>query len=910
MPAPLTRSPSAACLGLLFLFVAISAHAAEAPAEKSESETVSSDKAATTGTSTTAAKPATTSSTTSSTSTSKHVALLKDAKKIEGLLPLYWKEEKLYAELSSSSLSREYVVLLAIARGIGKRPLYGGMTWSLGDDWVWKFRKVNKRIHVIRRNVRFKATKGKPIASAVETAYTDSVLFSLPILTTGPKGGDLVDLSAVFMTDLPKISMVLPGFVFSSTKSSYASVKGFPDNVEVEVAATYASSGKTSIDSVPDSRGVTINVHYSISRLPSTGYQPRLADPRVGHFLTVLKDYSKQTDGDQYVRYINRWDLQKADAAAKISPPKRPVIFWIENTVPYKYRKPIREGILEWNRAFEKAGFVDAIEVRQQPEKADWDPEDINYNTFRWITSSASFAMGPSRVNPYTGQILDADIIFDADFLQYWKNEIDTNMSESIAGGPLDLNSDRLHEGPRGFCEDCQHYHGCNLSAGMARQLSFAHAALVARAEPKQLIEAKEKLIMQGIKEVTMHEVGHTLGLRHNFKASTYLTLDEMNDPNKTRDTGLTASVMDYAPPNIVPKGVKQGDFYSTTIGPYDMWAIEYGYKPFSGGTTGEVAELKKIAARSGEPALAYSTDEDCRSTDPDPLVNRFDMGKDLVAFGERKTKLVAELVPGIVDRMTEDGDDYTQARRAFNVLLSKQSEAMFFAARYVGGLHTSRSHKGDKDAKPPIAVVEPKKQREALALLEKEVFGAAAYQFSPTLLNHLGPTRWKHWGQEPTERPDYPIHEMVAKWQKKVLDHLLSSLTLQRLIDNEIKVPADRDAFTAAELMERLTKSVFAELDAIQQGEFTNRKPAINSPRRRLQRDYFQRLAKLVIGTTKAPEDCRAVAMAELTSLNDRIAAFLERKIKLDTYSRAHLSELQGRINKVVEADLDMKLP
>ncbi len=133
---------------------------------------------------------------------------------------------------------------------------------------------------------------------------------------------------------------------------------------------------------------------------------------------------------------------------------------------------------------------------------------------------------------------------------------------------------------------------------------------------------------MQGLKEVAMHEVGHTLGLRHNFKASTMLALEDINDPEKTKDTGLAGSVMDYTPVNIVPKGVTQGDYFSTTIGPYDMWAIEYGYKPLSGGTEGEVAELKKIAARSGEPGLAYATDEDTRGIDPDPLVEPFRPGQ------------------------------------------------------------------------------------------------------------------------------------------------------------------------------------------------------------------------------------------------------------------------------------------
>ena len=193
---------------------------------------------------------------------------------------------------------------------------------------------------------------------------------------------------------------------------------------------------------------------------------------------------------------------------------------------------------------------------------------------------------------------------------------------------------------------------------------------------------------------------------------------------------------------------------------------------------------------------------------------------------------------------------------------------------------------------------------------MEKEVFGVTAYQFPTNLWSYLGPSRWKHWGAEPTERPDYPLHAMVASWQKRILDQLLSSLTLQRLIDNELKVPPGQDAFTAAELIERLTKAVFAELDTIQKGKFSNRQPAITSLRRNLQRNYLDRLAKLALGTTPAPDDCRSVARLELASLQQRISGTLNGEAQLDTYTRAHLTALAGLIGKVLDAQLELKQP
>jgi hypothetical protein len=855
-----------------------------------------------------AAKPAATSTPAPASKTPPYAEVIKDFESIDGAIKLHRKGNRLLAELSSSHLNRDYIVLISIAKGIGRGQLLGGMSWGFGDDWLWQFRKADDRIHIVRRNVRFTAKKGDPQERAVSLAFTDSVLFSLPIVTTSPSGASVIELTSVFMSDLPQISGVLPGFTFSEIKSTWAPgfPKGFPNNVELEVAATYASSGVMDIDSVADSRGATINVHYSISALPQTGYQPRLADDRVGYFLTVVKDWSTKGNDDRFVRYINRWDLQKADPSAALSPPKDPITFWLEKTIPYAYRKPIRDGIEEWNKAFEKAGFVNAIEVRQQEDADDWDPEDIRYNTFRWITANAGFAMGPSRVNPHTGQILDADVIFDADFLQFWKREYETFTAEGIAartGGPLDLKSyqEQLRKnGPDSTIR-------CDLHSGLARQFALGATVLATRStNPADL----ERLVTQGLKEVTMHEIGHTLGLRHNFKASTVLSIEEINDTSKTSQTGLTGSVMDYAPANLMPKDTAQGDFFSTTIGPYDTWAIEYGYKPFSGGTDGEVAELKKIAARGTEANLAYATDEDTRGIDPDPLSNRYDLSKDPIAYAKLRAQLISEQWPKVIDETTKDGDGYERVRQAFGILLENHGEAMYFVSRYIGGMYVNRAHKGDANAQPPFVVVDPKKQREALALLEQQVFSDKPFQFPPSLYGYLASSRWSHWGTRSPMRSDYPVHEVIGMWQSRILEQLLSSLTLERLHDSELHLPPDQDMLTTAELLGSLTKSIFSEVDSLPEGDYTNRKPAISSLRRNLQRSYLRQLSQIALGNSGAPEDCQTIAYAELKALGGRINDAVAKNSKLDAYSRAHLEESASRINKVIDARLTLSRP
>jgi hypothetical protein len=945
----LRQSSMVLSLAIVFFAAATLARAADTPAgdSKGEKKTEARDtkaEAAGESTSTSAAPSSSSAPAAAETAVAKkpkyppYAEFFRDADDpVSGLVKTRRKGGTLYAEIEPGQLNRDFIIVMSIAKGSASgRFVMAGMSWNFGDDPVWQFRKMDDYVHVVRRNVRFSANKGSPEEKAVSLAFTDSVLYSLPISTISPSGAYVVDLNQIFMSDLPQISHELPGFAFSAQRSTWASVKGFKNNVELEVAATYASSGTSENDNIPDSRGATINVHYSISYLPQTGFRPRLADDRVGYFLTVLKDYSKKTDDDQFVRYINRWDLQKADPTAEMSPPKKPIVFWLEKTIPYKYRAPIREGFLEWNKAFEKAGFKDAIEVRQQPDNADWDPENIEYNTFRWITTNTDpsmvMSMGPSRVNPLTGEILNAMIIFDSDFLQSWKTHYETFTPANIGaltGGTLDLRTlDRERHGD--FNDHDPSFHAsCGLPYGRGLDFAFGGAAIAALAGDAPKSEAEiEKLQMQGLRETTMHEVGHTLGLRHNFKASAYMSLADIDNPEKEKELGyMTASVMDYAPVHIVPKGQKQGDYYSTTIGPYDMWAIEYGYKPVES----EKKELAKIAAHSAEPALQYATDEDVRGTragvsiDSDPLSNQFDLGREPMEYVKQRAELISSLWSTVTDRVVKEGDGYQRARQAFGVLLSNYGRAMHFAARYVSGVTVSRSHKGDTDAGDPFVVVDPQKQRDALELLEKQVFSDKPFHFPPELYNHLAATRWDHWGVDVPLRTDYPVHEVILMWQQNVLDQLLSPFTLQRLHDSELKVPEDKDAFTTAELINRLTKVVFSEVDTLQGGEYTNRKPAISSLRRNLQREYLSRLSKLAMGESRlfvvgagsrslnninAPSDCETVAYAELKGLQDRMNKLLASNVKLDDYTRAHLTESSARIGKVLEAKLDLIEP
>lgn len=825
---------------------------------------------------------------------SKFEQLTTGTKKVEGLWTAYFKDQQILVDLKQNQMGQDYLMLSSIARGVSQGMVIGGIMW--GDEVLWSFRKVGDKIHVLKRNVKFKAKAGSPEAAAVKVAYADSVMYALPVLTD-TNGGYLVDMTRIFLSDDEQIGRML-GATFVADRSTVGNVKAFKQNIEFDVNAVYSSQGDS--DSVPDSRGTPVTVHYSVSQLPSTGYRPRKADDRVGYFLTATKDFSDNSDDQNFVRYINRWDLQKLDPAAKISPPKNPIIFYMEKSVPVNLRPIIRAGIEEWSKAFEKLGFDNAIEARQQREDDTWDPEDVNYNTFRWITAEVGFAMGPSRTNPLTGQILDADIIFDASFMRHWKQEYENFTPTAVAhllGDPASItptDTIPLLAGTRGRNLDCQ------LSIGMQHQMGFAAAAFMAQGMTEKRGELPEEFLHQALKEVVMHEVGHTLGLRHNFRASAWKTLAEIEDAAKANEPTV-ASVMDYSPVNINPAGAKQSAYYTNTIGPYDYWAIEYGYKVITGD---ENVELAKIASRSGEPGLDYSTDEDTESGDPDPLSNRFDLGKDPVAYAQRQTAAVNALFPKILERSVDAGEGYQRARQAFGLLFGEYFRAVSFVARVPGGVYVHRDHKGDAQARPPFKPVDPAQQRAAMKLLGETAL--ASQKYDPQLLNSLAATRWRHWGITEASRIDYPIHANVSLMQTRVLSQLLSPLTLTRLQDGEVKIAANEDAYTMAEHLKLLNESIFSELNAPPAGEFNNRNSYISSYRRNLQRAALKQMASIVTNGVGYPEDARVLLRVQLTDLSQKIDAALGKgDLKLDDYTKAHLLDTKQRIKQVLEAQL-----
>jgi hypothetical protein len=923
----------------------------------------------------------------------------KDAKKYEGLFDLYQKDEHLYAAIKPGQMDQPFLAPMAIARGLAS----AGTPLNFGDEWVIEFHRAGDRVHVIRKNIHYEAPKGSPLERAVEQNYLDSIVMAIPVVSENPPGGGvLVDFSDIFFTDFANLR--LGGL--DRSRTTWHQVKAFPNNVELQVKATFATgmAARYADDGVVDPRGVTVVLHYSLTKRPDPGYRPRYADQRVGYFISATKDFGSPDPDTEFRRRINRWRLEKANPESKLSPPKQQIVWWVESTVPHAYRPFVEEGILEWNKAFEKIGFRNALDVRWQGESDEFDPEDTRYCTFRWITTPSTYAMSGLRADPISGEMIDGDVVFDASFIRYWKQEYALLVGQPVptggmAAGPLDAGEiiSPMLAARRGFGlpvappqeqmrARMQHFHAghdhgghaavpqlvpstwsplqvmlnrrlaegrlctCQYSQANRHEYRLAALALAAASEDKESGDKKEdgkegdkkeddkapaelpeEFIGQTIKHIVMHEVGHSLGLRHNFKASTMLDLEDVNDKSITQEKGLTGSVMDYTPLNISADREKQGDFATTTIGPYDYWAIEYAYKPISGN---EEEELKKIAARSPQADLAYATDEDLWMSN-DPQVNAYDLGSDPLAYGKDRMALAKELMKDLDKKVVKDGQSWARLRSAYSALLSQYGNAAYLAASYIAGQSFSRDFKSsDEKSRDPVSPIAGKRQREALEFLAKEVLSDSAFEFSPKLLRRLTMEHWYHWGSDSMSfggGVDFPIYDYVLSIQRIPLDHCLDAAVLGRLQNQQLLRDGDEEPLKMAEVFRTLSDEIWSELamDAEETKEDGEQKLELSIIRRNLQREHLRKLSTIVIGSPRNPlydlynyvvfygssfnypADARSLARMHLKELSGKIGKVLgEEELKMDDTTRAHLQEAQVLITKTLEAQFDAAGP
>lgn len=946
-----------------------------------------------------------------------------------------WKDvskgfEKVVSTADGNSLYSLYMnkktnqVLAELPRGYEKQRHFFAMTVAGGEifaglqagDLYTQWKKVGKRLMLVQPQISVRSSGDQESRDSVEMIWTDRVILDVPIVTMGPGGQPVIDMDDLLVG---RAGNFFGGSARGLNKSLTVveSIKAFPNNIEIEVKGPVAG-------------GTMKNFHYSISKIEgSRGFKPRAADERVGFFVTNYTDLGKFDWADTSQRLINRWHIEKADPKLKLSPPKEPIVYYVDHTVPIRYRRYVKQGIEYWNEAFRNIGIDGAIQVQYQDKTTganmEKDPEDVRYNFIRWISNDIATAIGPSRVNPMTGEILDADVVLTDGWIRVFTYRWDDLLSNLATEGLSPETMGWLEENPKwdprlrlatpsvreqileersmrhsmdmyGSHIGCDHnsaidesammigddqFDGltgrasqvsgmCHAATGKALDLAMMrmnlsmvgllnnaaeisngdpeiseemlemirkqleenpalrdmipaeHLAMLEKkmeepeeaeeaAEEGEVAEASEKeeegdmidgvpewFVGPMLAELVAHEVGHTIGLRHNFKGSSAYSLEDINSEEIKGKKPWSTTVMDYNGININAGeyGEVQGDYSVIGIGAYDQWVIEYGYGS---------GDLDEILSRSADPMLAYGTDEDAFG--PDPRTRRYDLSENPLDYANNQMELVRKIRAGLIDGFVKDGDSWSRARRGYSITLSTQMQSLSMMGNWVGSAYVSRSKKGDPNSEAPIEVVPAERQREALEFVIENAFEDDAYGITPELLAHATVDKW--WDNPGSIRSDsaFEIHDRVMGMQASALTMLMNPQTIKRVYDYEMFVPADQDAMTVAEVMETVTDHVWSELEKAPSGKYTVRKPMISSLRRNLQREHLDRLIDMSMdngGFNSASMAVKTIAGMHLRNLKEGIDGGLKAGDKLDAYTMAHLQEASVRIEKALDAD------
>lgn len=814
--------------------------------------------------------------------------IVRDAQRQDGLFPIWRKDDKVWLEIPADRLDQPFFFSVNRVRGIGERGVYGG---QMGLSYVASFKRIGDRIQLIANNMTFTAKPGSPSMQAVKEGFSDSLLAASTVVSQphGERKSILIDANTLLLADIPMGATLLESafrlpYSFDSRQSSIGATRADGDISALQVSAHYLlsklpapspmSSGSSSPQPVipmtlEDPRSLFLGYHYSFARLPEP-MQARAADDRVGHFISTRWDYSDDLNFNPRVHMVNRWRLEKKDPNAAVSEAKQPIVYWLDKNIPEKYRQSVREGVLAWNQAFEKVGIKNALVVKQQENDADFDTAEAYRASIRWfIGADVGFAIGPSQVDPRTGEILDADI----------------GMSDVFARGSRRQFVDDL---PRAMTGKHGHDAYCQYAHMAASEMHFALDMLEARGDIRPDSPEAEKFVTDVVRDVIMHEVGHTLGLRHNFRASTVYTPAQLADGNFTRAHGVSGSVMDYSPTNLALKGESQGAYNMLTLGPYDYWAIEYAYKPIAADQ--EKAELSRILARSTDPVLAFASDEEAYEG-ADPEANVFDLGTDPLAYFERRVRLSRELWQRLESRQLAPGESYAALRNSFESSLRQVRSATGIGLKYIGGVRQLRDHAGS--GRVPLTPVPAETQRRALKLLKTQLFAPESFRLSPDLLRRMTPDRLEYFGYA-RQSTEFNLNDQVLNVQRGVLDRLYNDQVATRILEHSNKTASGAQAFRLSELYDSLQASIWQEARSGAETDLG---------RRNLQREQVRQLVNLMTRpSAQTPADARALARDNARELSGWLQAALN-KPRLSKETRAHYADTLAMLNEAMKA-------
>ncbi|HTX60505.1 MAG TPA: zinc-dependent metalloprotease [Verrucomicrobiae bacterium] len=792
---------------------------------------------------------------------------VKGAEVVPGLIGVIRKNGAVYLAISTSQLGTDFVQTAVPATGLG------GFGPAAGEPYVapariMRFERVGNAVAIRWPNTFAKVDADTPQARGAALSLPGSIVAVTPVVAESPTTvvisaapflGDVADFLAQFNAAAPH-----PGHTYhlDESRSFFTASKAFAQNTVLRVAQTWATDAPDTIDNAPDPRSVEVDVTYNIIAAPHDGYMPRIADDRIGYFELPMIDFQHDRYPTRNLYYISRWNFMPEQPGAA-SPAKNPIVFTLSNDIPVEYRDPVRRALLAWNAALAKVGILDAIRVQQQPSDPTFDPDDIRNNMVRWIdATSPQYGAEALIINdPRTGEEINVGVNVDA--------------VEGLAG--------RV----------------------------YRYFVAPARGLPDS-VALEQKYAADNLYGVVLHESGHDLGLQHNFIGSMAYTAADLQSKTFTSKYGIATSVMEYTPVNVWPKGTPNGDYHQMVLGPYDYYAVRYGYGTVPGATTpeAELPTLSHWASKWPDPLYRFASDEDVDFAGGhaiDPRVQQDDLTDHPVAWEKTQLIMLHGVLDAVDQRFPKPGQSYSEARRAFLLPLQLYMRDAVMPAHVIGGEYLSRADAGDPHAAVPLQPVPRADELAAWQVLQTYLFSDSAWHFRPDVLDRLtysevsslGPDM--KWAYDPSPRHDVAVVEMAAQTQTRVLDELFAPLTLQRIDDLSTKY-APGTTMSLADLFDWTRNGIFG--DVASGGVARD-----GVVRRNLQVLFAKRLAQLWVAPAKeTPSDAQALARLQLVDLSGACSSALRRD--LDELSRAHVEALQAIADQALQARATIAAP
>ncbi|MGD1072655.1 MAG: zinc-dependent metalloprotease [Bryobacteraceae bacterium] len=767
----------------------------------------------------------------------------KEAVTSTGIFIVHQIKDRYYYEIPKAELNREFLLNVRISKttvGVG----YGGDELSSRVvRWELHGNKVNLR------DVEYSVTAdpNAPVSLAVKAANNNTVLMTFPVAAFSKDGDPVVEVSRLFTTDVPEfgIRQRLAATTADASRSWVERISPYPENIEAESTLTYTRTqppaGAAAVPAVAAATGMrpgsaSLVMHYSMVKLPEKPMMPRLFDERVGYFTTAAVDFSREEQRASHVRYVDRWRLEKKDPSAAVSDPVKPIVYYIDAATPVAWREWLRKGVESWQPAFEAAGFSNAIIAKMAPTSAEdpnFSPEDVRYSVIRWMPSTVENAVGPHISDPRTGEVLNADIMFYHNVMNLQRDWY------FLQVGPLDPRAEKLP-----LPDDL-----------MGRLLEY----------------------------VVAHEVGHTLGLQHNMKASSMYPQEKVRDKDWVHKMGHAPSIMDYSRFNYVaqPEDQIAVEDLVPRVGPYDTFAIQWGYTPIPEAKTSEEEKprLDEWARRQDKtPWLRFST-AGAAGSDYGELteaVGDADAIKSS-ALGVKNLERVAKmLMPATTGK---NGEPYEDLAELYGRMLGQWTLEMNHVAAIVGSFETQTKYVGQEGR---AFIPTPKeRQQQAVNFLADNAFATPRWAIDPEILRRIEPIG---------------ALNRIRNAQASVLTNLLGSARLARLVEQE--AVDGSSAYSPADFLAATRRAVWRELDASQ--------VKIDAYRRNLQRSYLDLANTRINGATAGPAaaatsgDEKPFYRAELRALNNQISAALAKTADRET--RAHLEGARDQIGRILD--------